>query len=217
MFQKINVCDEPNRLHGCLAQIVWNLTHPMQAFVPNVLVHNKRKGFQMKKIIALAVAFAAVAIVSAPEANAQSYNQGYQFGAGVSANRNFNPRFGFGTFFGSAFQNVQRQVRPPYFAEFPPVYYNGIVRRPYGISPYAAPAGIAPVELNHAVQGVEPAVVKNPFFNKNNAAPISVIEKVEDSKSTKNKSTKISNPFFKSNMEEEPGSIMHASYDVVGN
>lgn len=187
----------------------------------NVLVYNKRKGFQMKKIIALAVAFAAVAIVSAPEANAQSFsfNNGYQFGAGVNANhlrRNCNPGFGFGTYFGSAFQNVQRQVRPPYFAEFPPVYYNGIVRRPYGISPYAAPAGVAPVEMSHAAKGVEPVVVSNPFFNKNNAAPISVIEKVEDSKSTKNKSTKINNPFFKSNLQEEPGSIMHASYDVLG-
>lgn len=171
---------------------------------PNVLVYNKRKGFPMKKFIALAVAFAAVAIASAPEANAQSFsfNNGFQFGAGLQAN-GFGPR--------------SSSVRPPYFAEFPPVYYNGIVRRPYGISPYAAPAGVTPVELSHAAKGVEPVVVSNPYFKKNNAAPISVIEKVEDSKSTKNKSTKVSNPFFKSNMAEEPGSIMHASYDVVEN
>ncbi|QEG22305.1 hypothetical protein [Mariniblastus fucicola] len=181
----------------------------------------------MKKIIALAVAFAAIAIVSGTEANAQSFsfNNGYQFGAGVGANHGHhgnrgyrNPGFGFGTYFGRGI--VDRPSRPPYFAEFPPVYYNGIVRRPYGVSPYAAPAGVVPVEMSQAISPVEPVVVSNPFFKKNfnqdNSGPVSVMEKVEDSKSTKNKSTKISNPFFES-VPEIAGPIMHASFDVEDN
>jgi len=164
----------------------------------------------MKKIIALAVAFAAVAIIGS-EANAQSFNNGFQFGAGINASG-----LASGTFFG---RGINR-VRPPYFAEFPPVYYNGIVRRPYGISPYAAPAGVVPVELSHAVSPKEPVIVKNPFFKQNNAAPVSVVEAgEEDLKSTKNKSTKniskrIANPFFNTELKElEPGSILQASYD----
>lgn len=170
----------------------------------------------MKKIIALAVAFVAVAIISGPEANAQSFsfNNGFQFGAGTQAARGNGRGLGFSPFFGRG-GFASRQVRPPYFAEFPPVYYSGIVRRPYGISPFAAPAGVTPVELNYAPKAIEPAMVSNPFFKKQSAAPISVIEKADDPKSTKNKSTKVINQFYKSNMVEEPGSIMHASYDVL--
>ena len=71
------------------------------------------------------------------------------------------------------------------------------------------------MELNYAPKAIEPAMVSNPFFKKQSAAPISVIEKADDPKSTKNKSTKVINQFYKSNMVEEPGSIMHASYDVL--
>jgi hypothetical protein len=187
----------------------------------------------MKKIIALAVAFAAISIVAGPEANAQSFsfNNGYQFGAGANAAHHgrglggiCNPGFGFGTFFGQRSFIVDRQVRPPYFAEFPPVYYNGIVRRPYGISPYAAPAGVTPVEMQVAKKGVEPMVVSNPFFKKrqnetvrsNN--PLSILETgseeevMKDAKSTRNKSTRIMNPYFKSDRSISP--IMHASFDA---
>lgn len=170
----------------------------------------------MKKIIALAVAFAAVAIIGS-EANAQSFNNGFQFGAGINASG-----LASGTFFGRGISS--NRVRPPYFAEFPPVYYNGIVRRPYGISPFAAPAGVVPVELSHAIAPTEPVVVKNPFFNQNNAAPASVVEASEEGlKSTKNKSTKnvskrIANPFFSTELKEaELGSILQASYDADEN
>jgi len=200
----------------------------------NVSTYCKGK-CSMKNIIALAVAIVAISIVGGQEANAQSFsfNNGYQFGAGVGAARGvhggfgiFNPGFGFGTGFNRAFV-VDRPVRPPYFAEFPPVYYNKIVRRPYGISPYAAPAGVAPVELKYAHNaGVEPVVVNNPFFKRGNKAvrsnstvgnntPVSVMEKAEEeAKSTKNKSTRVSNPFFKS-VPESSGPIMHASFDVL--
>ena len=190
----------------------------------------------MKKVIALAVAFAAVAVVAGSEANAQnfSFNNGFQFGAGARAaavgNSGFsfgnpgfgNPGFSFGNRgsgfgnrgfgfgqFGTGLQN--RQVRPPYFAEFPPVYYSGIVRRPYGISPFAAPAGVVPVELNHAVQ-VQPKVVGNPYFKRDNAAPVSAMESVkENPASTENKSTKVIDS------DEEIGSILNASYDLNDN
>ena len=51
----------------------------------------------------------------------------------------------------------------PYFAKFPPVYYSGIVKRPYGISPFATPPGIIPTELQVAVP--KPVTISNPFFN----------------------------------------------------
>ncbi len=175
----------------------------------------------MKKIIALAVAFAAIAIVAGPEASAQSFsfNNGYQFGAGANAGGlNFGVRNrGFGLGFGGVIsRGINRPARPPYFAEFPPVYYNGIVRRPYGISPYAAPAGIRPVELNHTPEDIHPATVQNPFFNKNRSTPISVMETLEaDATSTDNKSTKvITNPFFNSTPEAET-SVMQASFETI--
>lgn len=105
------------------------------------------------------------------------YNNGYQFGAGVRANCGL---------FGRGFITPREQ--PPYFAQFPPVYYSHIVRRPYGISPYAAPAGIAPVEMTAPV----PLTVKNPFFNE--VAPVSNEDelKVEEG----NKLTWRKNPYL---------------------
>lgn len=235
MFPKLNTIQLRRNLQELSLQIVWNLTHSLQTFVTNVSTHCKGK-CSMKKIIALAVAFTAITIVAGQEANAQSFsfNNGFQFGAGVGAARGahlnrgfgfFNPGFGFGTQFNRAFANVQRQVRPPYFAEFPPVYYNGIVRRPYGISPYAAPAGVTPVEMTVAKKGVEPMVVSNPFFKQRENEtvrrdnPMSILETgskeevKEDAKSTKNKSTRIVNPYFNSE-RGSIGPILSASYGV---
>lgn len=54
--------------------------------------------------------------------------------------------------------------RPPYFALFPPVYYNDqIVRRPMGVSPFAAPPGVTPVEM---MQPVEPQHIVNPYYQE---------------------------------------------------
>jgi hypothetical protein len=178
----------------------------------------------MKNLIAVMVAIAAITFVAGQEANAQSFsfNKGYQFGTGVRAAGGFNlghrgfanQGFGISPFFGRGF--VNRPVAPPYFAQFPPVYYSGIVKRPYGISPYAAPAGITPVEMQVPAAPVEPVVISNPYYNKNQNTPVSVMDKTEDSGSTKNKSTRVTNQFFKS-VPEVAGPIMHASYDVEGN
>jgi len=169
----------------------------------------------MKKVIALAVAFVAMAIVSAPEANAQSFNSGFQFGSGVNASGGFTRGggLGFSSFFGGLRGN--RVAAPPYFAQFPPVYYNGIVRRPYGISPFAAPAGVEPVELRYQNQPHrEPSLVQNPFFNQPSSKPVSVLdEKEAKAESTENKSTMV-NPFF-SNDPTSVGPTVQASYESV--
>lgn len=119
---------------------------------------------------------AALAIVAlcgtAATAQAQhSYRDGYGFGLGFQTGQGFpypgqncqTPfpgglgllPFGFGGI-------VERPDEPPYFAKFPPVYYSDIVRRPYGVSPWAAPPGITPVEMQHHVQ---PVRVTNPHFS----------------------------------------------------
>jgi len=83
----------------------------------------------MKRILILAIAAVAMVFTTSTDASAQSYSNGYAFGTGIG--QSFRGGFGGGS----------RFTAPPYFAQFPPVYYNGIVRRPYGISPYAAPPG----------------------------------------------------------------------------
>ncbi len=91
--------------------------------------------------------------------------------------------FGLGIGYGSAYGIPQQRCHPglcgvapfggvvisppredlPYFAKFPPVHYSGIVPRPYGVSPYAAPPGILPIEMTMPAP-VAPAVIKNPFY-----------------------------------------------------
>ncbi len=113
------------------------------------------KGFSMRILFTLAIVVGTMATCSTT-VDAQIYNDGYQFGAG------FRNSYGFCGGF------LTPREQPPYFATFPPVYYSGIVKRPYGISPYAAPAGIVPVELTVA----QPLTVINPFF-QNEVAPVS--------------------------------------------
>lgn len=151
----------------------------------------------MKRILGLVVAIAMTACLSDATAQAQVYQDGYRFGAGIRANHYngvINGRFDGG---------INRRLltryeleQPPYFAKYPPVYYSHVVKRPYGISPYAAPAGIAPVEMSFGI----PISVKNPFFG-NDIEPVS--EKIETSvedvdssdESTDQKTTWIPNPY----------------------
>lgn len=105
----------------------------------------------MKRVLAVLVAIAAVVALSDNQAQAQNFVGGYQFGAGLQSN------CGGGLFRGG----YAAREQPPYFALYPPVYYSHIVPRPYGISPFAAPAGIAPVELSVPV----PISIKNPHFD----------------------------------------------------
>lgn len=109
----------------------------------------------MRFLFTLAIVAGTLATCST-SADAQIYNDGYQFGAGYRQHCGFLGGF------------LTPREQPPYFATFPPVYYSGIVKRPYGISPYAAPAGIVPVELTIA----QPLTVTNPFF-QNEVTPVS--------------------------------------------
>lgn len=71
--------------------------------------------------------------------------------------------------------------RPPYFALYPPVYYSDqIVRRPMGISPFAAPPGVIPAEMTVMP---EPATIVNPYYQRpdTDAQPAAPAAPVEDS------------------------------------
>jgi hypothetical protein len=136
----------------------------------------------MKRILTIAFAIVAVTIMTDSSANAQINSSGFGFGVGIN-----QAGLGFGG--GRSFE------QPPFFARFPPVYYSRIVRRPYGISPYAAPPGIAPVELS--VPAPVPTTVKNQFFNSK-VAPVSEaattkepVSKTDD----KTTATWVSNPY----------------------
>jgi len=133
----------------------------------------------MKLLPRIVAAIAIVALCGmSSTAQAQGmYTEGYGFGAGLGfapsfplpgggSYSNYNPGFlPFGTVTTSP-----RMEEPPYFAKFPPVYYSHIVRRPYGISPYAAPPGIAPIEMS---MPTEPLTIVNPFYKPDSA----VVEK----------------------------------------
>ena len=125
----------------------------------------------MRFLFTLAVVVGAMATISTT-AEAQVYNDGYQWGAGVAQGA-YGGSFRRGRFFGRralgpGFGPTPRVDDIPYFAKFPPVYYSGIVKRPYGISPFAAPPGIVPVELTIPV----PEAIDNPYFNAEPAAPV---------------------------------------------
>jgi hypothetical protein len=88
----------------------------------------------------------------------RSYGAGYGFGLGAQA-----------PFFVGNFGYVRPSEELPYFAKFPPVYYSHIVPRPYGVSPYAVPPGIAPTE--YMVQPLaQPEVIRNPYVDQAPAA-----------------------------------------------
>ena len=132
-----------------------------------------QKGYPMKRILALAVVTASLTMLAGSDANAQGYTQGYNFGVGLNAAgrpgigyRALNNRrgfCGFNQFRDNSLSREFRREKPPYFAEYPPVYYNNIVKRPYGVSPYAAPSGIVPVEM--LCPAPAPLSFKNPFFD----------------------------------------------------
>lgn len=135
----------------------------------------------MKQLLAAMVALTVITFCSASEAQAQGFVGGYQFGSGINANCGL----------GFALNHFQRE-QPPYFAKFPPVYYSHIVKRPYGVSPFAAPAGIAPVEMNHVAPKIEPVTKLNPFYRPEAKQASEEKERPE----LKDKVTWTINPFY---------------------
>lgn len=101
-----------------------------------------------RKLITFSLAIAAIMMMGQNVAKAQ--NSGYQLGVG----------WGYSNYGNSPYI---RNQQVPYFALHPPVYYSEqIVRRPYGISPFAAPPGIIPTEM---IVAPEPIVIVNPYIN----------------------------------------------------
>ena len=161
----------------------------------------------MKRLLSIAVAIAAVTMFCQSEANAQynSFSNGFQFGSGLSAGglnfrgqsfgnfRGNSFRGGFGGFrtFGGGFGGgISSRDDLPYFAKFPPVYYSNIIARPVGISPFAAPSGIRPVELDYAP--VKEVTKKNPFYDPA-AHPVKATPKKVEARQ---KTTWIANPYM---------------------
>jgi hypothetical protein len=146
----------------------------------------------MSRLFYLAIALVATAIVSESNTTAQIFDQGYQFGAGYQA-------AGMG-WCGGFYRPTPRE-QPPYFAQFPPVYYSHVVPRPYGISPYAAPPGIAPVEMSVPVILPNPVSIKNPYYKgevRTNLPAIkpTVEEKKEAQGSKTTRHKKSANPYY---------------------
>ena len=134
----------------------------------------------MKRIIAIAAALAAIVICSEGTAQAQNLLNpgGFPYPGSV-----YQQGFGGAGLFGGF---TRPRAQPPYFAQFPPVYYSHAVKRPYGVSPYAAPAGVVPVELTHGHthKRVNPIVVRNPHVKDQSSVNI-------DSKTDKKVNTKV--------------------------
>ena len=167
----------------------------------------------MRKIVAASIAFSIAALFASSEASAQ-ITSGFGFGTGLS-----QARAGIGSGFpfpGFARFGGARREGLPYFAKFPPVYYSGIVRRPYGISPFAAPSGIRPVELDVAPVRHHAVKIINPYATGSKKASKAKVEK----KAEPNQSTKVVapkrmvNPFFDRGIESQ-GITRHASYEEV--
>lgn len=85
--------------------------------------------------------------------------------------------------------------RPPYFALHPPVYYDRIVPRAIGYSPFALPPGVVPAE--NSVQ-VEPLSVMNPFYKPKveKKEPKKVAKANANPSNHKVTAKKVSNPFY---------------------
>ena len=120
-------------------------------------------------LTALLTCFAAASNAHAQNMYGSSYGNGYGFAMGYGNNNwpgcnNGFANHPFAPFSVGNFGFDRPAEEPPYFAKFPPVYYSNIVRRPYGISPYAAPPGIMPVEM--MAPEVEREVVKNPYVEQ---------------------------------------------------
>ena len=87
--------------------------------------------------------------------------------------------------------------KPPYFALHPPVYYDRVVPRAYGMSPFAAPAGVMPIE-NTVPQKAKS--VSNPFYKGEKVVKSAPKGKKASATKTKtvteSRAKKVTNPFY---------------------
>lgn len=108
-----------------------------------------------RKLCLLAAAVVAGGVF-APCAQAQYGGGGYGWGGGWPYN------------FQSGIYGRTNAYSLPYFSLHPPVYYSHVVPRPYGFSPFAAPPGMIPAEMQ-----VMPAseVIENPHYKPGETKP----------------------------------------------
>lgn len=153
----------------------------------------------LKHFLKLVVPVIVLALSLTYSAHAQV--DGYRFGVGLGysgfdGNR-FDNRFQR-NFFGIPIAPTPRIDQPPFFALYPPVYYSqDIIPRPYGVSPFAAPPGINPVEMG----GAYPMHQVNPYYVEPNVEPNpdGQLPPKEDNGAKKDnaqKTTWIKNPHF---------------------
>lgn len=114
----------------------------------------------MRKLVSVAVFLLAVTVV--------------HFAADVASAQGPCGYWGDGFYYGFYRRNLQTDQIPPYFSQFPPVYYRmPIIARPYGWSPFALRPGeldvIPPVVI-------EPVTIRNPYVEQ---APVKA-EKSDD-------------------------------------
>lgn len=119
----------------------------------------------LKRAWSGAVLVAALCLI--PSENAQAQMQGYQFGIGMGYGVPGSVRF------------VSPREDLPYFSKYPPVYYGNMVRRPYGVSPYAAPPGIMPAEFKVATQAPCAQTIVNPHVKPKVKVQVVPVPKAE--------------------------------------
>lgn len=150
----------------------------------------------MKNILKFVVPAVALALCLSQSATAQV--DGYRFGVGLGYS-GYDGGCGYGqfnrNFFGLPIAPTPRIDQPPFFAMYPPVYYSkDIIARPYGVSPFAAPSGITPVEMG----GAGPILQANPYYVDPNVAPLPQQTPAPDSTQSNEstKSTWVKNPYY---------------------
>lgn len=113
--------------------------------------------------------------------------------AGDCCNGVWGQAFGLMNSYGSSgtMYGLGRVPVPPYYALHPPVYYGYRLARPYGYSPYAAPAGVLPAEFVQA-----PKLIDNPFYVRGSKDTESAAPAAETSQVTSVPGM-IINPFFR--------------------
>lgn len=154
------------------------------------------------KLLALSIAAIAMVVVTDSDAEAQIGRRGFFPGAGIFGNFGGNGIYGYE----NQFDRRYPAHEIPYFSLHPPVYYNRIVPRPYGVSPYATPPMFRPVEFE--VGAAEPTVIENPHFvpkdgKKTDAAPKLEKDKPKGKQTSadKNKHVIIHNPYYVGDVE----------------
>lgn len=102
----------------------------------------------------------------------------------------FSSAFGF-------YPNYYVDQRPPYFAQFPPVYYKApIIARHYGESPFPYPACGCVGET--IVEEIKPAMIQNPFVQPKTADEVDLKE-ASHQREIGPQPLRIRNPYYQAN------------------